>query len=183
LISSKIQTRYQEPEEEDCHILERALTNLDYLWKVASLSYMPKIHSILVHALDQTRRLQGIGDMLEDDVQHIYQMAARIGPKSVEWLTRPCSHSSTLMIEAIQNCKEIKGKMKSPRNFTIKANSLRWKEIRLGLRHSKKLRQSLMLAVLQLSLNLNSTYSFLSILNNSSPLPLNLLLKGDNLTY
>jgi hypothetical protein len=50
----------------------------DYLWKVANLSYTPKIHSILVHELDEMKQLQGIGDMLEDDVEHIHQMAARI---------------------------------------------------------------------------------------------------------
>jgi hypothetical protein len=33
LISSKIRMKYQEPEAEDYSILERALTNLDYLWK------------------------------------------------------------------------------------------------------------------------------------------------------
>jgi predicted small metal-binding protein len=52
------------------------LANLDYLWKVAS--YTPKIQRILVHALDHMKGLQGIGDMLEDDVEHINQMAARI---------------------------------------------------------------------------------------------------------
>jgi hypothetical protein len=70
--------RYNEPQQEDHYIFERVLTNLDYLWKVANLSYTPKIHSILVHALDQMKQLQGIGDMLEDDVEHIHQMAARI---------------------------------------------------------------------------------------------------------
>ena len=44
---------------------------------MANLSYTPKIHSLLVHALEQMKRCQGIGDMLEDDVEHIHQMAAR----------------------------------------------------------------------------------------------------------
>ncbi len=47
--------RYNEPQQEDHYIFERVLTNLDYLWKVANLSYTPKIHSILVHALDQMK--------------------------------------------------------------------------------------------------------------------------------
>jgi hypothetical protein len=67
---------YNEPQQEDYNILERVLANLDYLWKVAS--YTPKIQRILVHALDHMKGLQGIGDMLEDDVEHIHQMAARI---------------------------------------------------------------------------------------------------------
>jgi hypothetical protein len=95
------------------HILERALANLDYLWKVANLSYTPKIHSILVHALDQMRRLQGISDMLEVDVEHIHQMAARIETHTSRMANKalqPFIHSK---IEAIQNCKEIKGKIET----------------------------------------------------------------------
>jgi hypothetical protein len=68
LISSKIWMKYREPEPEDYRTLERALTNLDYLWKAANMSYTSKIHSILVQALEQMQRCQGIGDMLEDDV-------------------------------------------------------------------------------------------------------------------
>jgi hypothetical protein len=111
LIYSKIWMRYNEPQQEDHYIFERVLTNLDYLWKVANLSYTPKIHSILVHALDQMKQLQGIGDMLEDDVEHIHQMAARIET----WTSRrtnkalePFIHSK---IETIQNCQQIKGKI------------------------------------------------------------------------
>ncbi len=78
LISSTIQMNYQEPEAEDYCMLERAINNLDYWWKVANLSYTPKIHSILVHALEWMKRCQGIGDMLEDDVEHIHQMAEGI---------------------------------------------------------------------------------------------------------
>jgi hypothetical protein len=46
---------YNEPQQEDYNILERVLANLDYLWKVANLSYTPKIHSILMHAFDQMK--------------------------------------------------------------------------------------------------------------------------------
>jgi hypothetical protein len=46
------------------------------LWKVAGLSYIPNINSILVHAMDQMKELQGIGDMVEDDLQHTHQMVA-----------------------------------------------------------------------------------------------------------
>lgn len=44
--------------------------NLDYLWKNAGLSYTPKLHNVLAHALNQIRECQGIEDMLEDDVEH-----------------------------------------------------------------------------------------------------------------
>jgi hypothetical protein len=55
LSSSKLQLKYKEPKEEDYLILDRALLNLDYLWKVASLSYTPKVHSILAHAVQQMK--------------------------------------------------------------------------------------------------------------------------------
>jgi hypothetical protein len=114
LISSKIWMKFQEPEPEDYHTLERALTNLDYLWKAANMSYTPKIHSILVHALDQMQRCQGIGDMLKDDVEHVHQMAAKIETRPGRMANKalqPFIHNSK--IEAIQNCKVIKGKIES----------------------------------------------------------------------
>jgi hypothetical protein len=103
LISLKIRLKYKEPKEEDYSILDRSLNNLDYLWKVANLSFTPKIHSILAHALEQMSRLQGIGDMLEDDVEHIHQMAARIETRTSRMNNKalqPFIHSK---VEAIQN--------------------------------------------------------------------------------
>ncbi len=76
LISSKIRLKYQVPEQHDFVTLEKALNNLDYLWKGAGLSYTPKVHIVLAHAMDQMKELQGIGDMLEDDVEHIHQIVA-----------------------------------------------------------------------------------------------------------
>jgi hypothetical protein len=76
LISSKICLKNQVPEEQDFVTLEKALNNLDYLWKVARLSYTPKVHSVLVHALDQMKEFEGIGNMLEDGIEHIHQIAA-----------------------------------------------------------------------------------------------------------
>jgi len=113
LISSKIRMKFQEPEDEDYRILERALSNLDYLWKAANMSYTPKIHSILVHVLDQMRKCQGIGDMLEDDVEHVHQMAAKIESRTGRMANKalqPFIHSK---IEAIQNCNVIKGQIES----------------------------------------------------------------------
>jgi hypothetical protein len=62
-ISSKVRMKYGEPNEEDFNVLEKALQNLDFLWKSAGLSYTPKVHSVLVHALEQIKECQGIGDM------------------------------------------------------------------------------------------------------------------------
>ena len=70
--------KYQGPQDEDYDILQKASQNLDYLWKSAGLSYTPKIHSVLVHAMEQMRACEGVGDMLEDDVEHNHQLAAKI---------------------------------------------------------------------------------------------------------
>jgi hypothetical protein len=110
-IASKIHMKHQEPQQEDYCILEKALTNLDYLWKTANLSYTPKIHSVLVHAMEQMKRCQGIGDMLEDDVEHVHQMAARIEARTSRMTNKaqqPLIHSK---IEAVQNSQQIKGKI------------------------------------------------------------------------
>ncbi len=77
-ISSNICMKFHEPEEEDYVILEKALQNLVFLRKDAGLSYTPKVHSVLVHVLEHMREFQGIGDMLEDDVEHIHQLVAKI---------------------------------------------------------------------------------------------------------
>jgi len=117
LISSKIRLKHKEPTQQDYDVLERSLHNLDYLWKVANLSYTPKIHSILAHALEQMKRLEGIGDMLEDDVEHIHQMAARIETRTSRMNNKalqPFIHSK---VEAIQNSHAIKEKItESQRN-------------------------------------------------------------------
>jgi hypothetical protein len=63
LISSKIWLKNQVPEQHNYLTLEAVLNNLDYLWKIAGLSSTPKVHSVLAHAMDQMKELEGIGDM------------------------------------------------------------------------------------------------------------------------
>jgi hypothetical protein len=77
-ISSKIQMKDGEPTAEDFAILERCLVNLDYLWTQAGMNYMPKIHGVLSHAAEQMKRLGGIGDLLESDLEHLHQTSKKI---------------------------------------------------------------------------------------------------------
>jgi hypothetical protein len=110
-ISSKSRIKFQEPGDEDYDILQKALQNLDNLWKNAGLSYTPKLHSVLVHNIKQMRECQGIGDMLEDDVADIHQLAAKIESRTSrmkEKFRQAFVHSK---IVAIQNCHEIKSKL------------------------------------------------------------------------
>jgi hypothetical protein len=45
-------------------IAEKALKNLAYLWKMANMSFTPKIHCLLAHAIHQMRCFIGIDDTL-----------------------------------------------------------------------------------------------------------------------
>jgi hypothetical protein len=57
--------------------LENAIIALVDLWKAANLSHMPKLHSLLTHALSQMIFFGDIGDNLEDDVEKMHQIAGR----------------------------------------------------------------------------------------------------------
>lgn len=61
------------------------MVNLHYLWGKANINYTPKMHAYLKHAIDQMSRFNGIGDMLEDDVEHIHQKAAKIESR-IGWM-------------------------------------------------------------------------------------------------
>ena len=122
IIASKFLLKHQKPEEHDYDISTKALYNLDYLWKVAGLSHTPKIHSVLVHALEQMRKSKGIGDMLEDDVEHIHQIAARIESRTSRMKNKAQQAFVHSKIEHIQNSQEIKAKLelsqqKAKQNF------------------------------------------------------------------
>jgi hypothetical protein len=45
---------------------------------MANLSFTPKVHCLLSHAIHQMRCFEGIGDTLEDDVDHVHQISAHI---------------------------------------------------------------------------------------------------------
>ncbi len=107
LISSKIRLKNQVPEQLDYLTLEAALKNLDYLWKIAGLNYTPKVHSVLAHAMEQMKELEGIGDMLEDDVEHIHQIAARIESRTSRMKNKTQQAFVHSKIEAIQNSQDI----------------------------------------------------------------------------
>ena len=77
-ISSKLRIKHGEVKEDDVTILEEAMVNLDYLWGKTDLSFTPKIHSAIAHAIEQVKRLGGIGDVLEDDLEHLHQTSAKI---------------------------------------------------------------------------------------------------------
>jgi hypothetical protein len=52
------------------------------LWNSAGLSFTPKIHGVLSHAVEQVECLQGIGDLLEDDLECLHQMSKKIADRT-----------------------------------------------------------------------------------------------------
>ena len=77
LISSKIRIKQGQLKDINLSELRRAIANLSYLWEQADLSFTPKIHGVLAHAADQVELFRGIGDMLEDDLEHLHQQSKK----------------------------------------------------------------------------------------------------------
>jgi hypothetical protein len=103
-IFSKIHAKKPgEPTQEDYDILEKSVANLNYLWTQAHLNFTPKLHSTLEHSLDHMGQFNGIGDMLEDDVEHMQQIAAKME-------ARVLVHSK---MEPMQNSCEIREAMEN----------------------------------------------------------------------
>jgi hypothetical protein len=77
-IASTIRIKQGQLKDADLHELRRSIASLDYLWTIAGLSFTPKIHGVLAHASDQVELIEGIGDLLEDDLEHLHQMSQKI---------------------------------------------------------------------------------------------------------
>jgi hypothetical protein len=59
--------------KEDFANLQVAVDHVKRLWIDLGLSYTPKFHAIVTHALRQMRRIGGLGCMLEDHVEKSHQ--------------------------------------------------------------------------------------------------------------
>ena len=112
-LTSKIRMKRGEPEEKDYELAETYLKNLHYLWTHANLSFTPKIHGLLMHAVPQMRRLNGIGDTLEDDVERIHQISAKIESRVSRMKNKGQQAHVHSKMEAIQNCTLVKEKIEA----------------------------------------------------------------------
>jgi hypothetical protein len=108
-LTSKLRVKIGELQESDNVMAEKNLTNLHYLWTQAKLSFMPKIHGLLSHAVKQTRHFQGIRDTLEDDVERIHQISAKIESRISRMKNKGQQAHVHSKMEAIQNCNLVKG--------------------------------------------------------------------------
>ncbi len=107
-ICSRLRKKTGEPTQEDYDIFQASIANLNYLWLQAHLNFTPKLHSTVEHSLDHMRRFNGIGDMLEDDVEHIHQIAAKIEARVSRMKNKNAQANVHSKMEAMQNSREIR---------------------------------------------------------------------------
>jgi hypothetical protein len=93
---------------EDFDVVDASVANLNYLWSKAQMSFTPKLHGTLDHALDHMKRHNGFGDMLEDDVEHVYQISARIEARVSRMKNKKGQANVHSKMEAMQNSREVR---------------------------------------------------------------------------
>ena len=82
VITAKLQIKSGYANDDAYNALKRSLGNLKKLWNAANLSHTPKVHSLLHHATKQMQKFEGIGDLLEDDVEKMHQIAGNFEARS-----------------------------------------------------------------------------------------------------
>jgi hypothetical protein len=110
-LTSKLRMKQGESQESDFELAEKYLENLHYLWKQANLTFTPKIHSLLNHVVEQMRKYNGIGDTLEDDVERIHQIAAKIETRVSRMKNKGQQAHVHSKMEYIQNCSVVREKI------------------------------------------------------------------------
>jgi hypothetical protein len=83
------------------------------------------------------RELQGIGDMLEDDVEHIHQIAARIESRTSRMKNKTQQAFVHSKIEAIQNSQDIAAKLEASQLQAKRQYKKRNPELDSVLRNTK----------------------------------------------
>jgi hypothetical protein len=107
-ISSKMRIKNGLPTQEDFTILQHVFSNVDCAWMQNGLSYTPKIHRMLCHAFQQMQRLNGFGDLLEDDLEHLHQISKTISDSTCRIKSKVQQALTHSKLEAKYNNKDIK---------------------------------------------------------------------------
>ena len=132
-LTSILRMRNGEPTETHYEAAENHLQNLFNLWNAANLSFTPKVHSLLVHALEQFQLFQGIGDTLEDDIEHMHQISARIESRVSRMKNKEQQAFVHSRMEAIESNVEVIAKIEERKveaKRKIKSATLEGAEIR-----------------------------------------------------
>jgi hypothetical protein len=71
------------------------------------MSFTPKIHGVLAHAMQQAERIGGIGDLLEDDLEHLHQISKKITDQTSRIKNKMQQARSHSQMEVKLNNREI----------------------------------------------------------------------------
>ncbi len=104
LICSKLQIKRGELNINDIQLLRESL---NYLWSKAGMSFTPKIHGVLAHAMQQAERIGGIGDLLLVDLEHLHQISKKITDQTSRIKNKMQQARSHSQMEAKLNNHEI----------------------------------------------------------------------------
>ena len=122
--------------ENNYKALETAFIALRNSWEAANLSHTPKLHSLITHALPQMRMFGGIGDILEDDVEKMHQIAGRSESRVARLKSATNRALAEAKIEAIsKNCQV---KQHVERSKQVAKRKFSDQEARLSVADKKK---------------------------------------------
>jgi hypothetical protein len=122
MVASKIRIKQGQLTDTDIPQLRRSIASLNYLWGLAGLSFTPKIQGVLAHAADQVEFFGGIGDLLEDDLEHLHQMSQRISYRTgrIKSTTQQAISHSKMEAKVNVNNKEIVNKTKESKKESMR---------------------------------------------------------------
>jgi hypothetical protein len=126
-----------EPQEDDYEVVQKCLSKIHELWTLAQLNFTPKMHSLLNHGVEHMRRFGGIGDTLEDDVEHLHQMAARIESRVSRMKNKGQQAFFHSKIEVVQNSALVKQKIEDSKMAAKRAIGKRNPELCAATRAKK----------------------------------------------
>ena len=112
VLCSLLRMKNGEPQQEHFDKADAHLSNLQKLWQKASLSITPKMHTLLNHSVHQMKAFEGIGDTMEDDVEMMHQVAARIESRVSRMKNKDQQAFIHSKMESIVSNIEVNGKVK-----------------------------------------------------------------------
>ncbi len=140
VITTNLRAPSGKASEKNYSVLESSLSALREFWEAARLSHTPKLHSLLMHALTQMRKLGGIGDILEDDVEKMHQIAGRSESRVARLKSATGRAIAEAKIEAISKNCDVKQHVERSKNLA-KRKFLE-QDTRLSAMDKKKLMKS-----------------------------------------
>jgi hypothetical protein len=119
-LCSLLRMKNGEPQQQHFEKAETHLLNLRKLWQKASLSLTPKMHTLLNHSIQQMRAFEGIGDTMEDDVEMMHQISARIESRVGRMNNKGQQAFIHSKMESITSNVEVKGRIKQVKQETTR---------------------------------------------------------------